>query len=170
MLSEIRNINIWHKEYAVKLTVLAFMLAFFFSGCEEKRDFKKEMKDMSWIQGTWVSEDLEYAEKWQYGDYHYTGYGYKISGYDTIPQEEMLIILDKDKILFLTKNVENYEGKFLAYAYKPEYSDLLIFENEQMEYPRRIIYRRMPFDEMRIRFEGAGGENPKAFNMKKKSS
>ena len=157
--------------WSITIRMIAFVVTIilFFSGCEEKRNYRNELDGMNWIVGSWISEDLQYAEKWKYEDKHYIGKGYKIVGYDTIPQEEMMIILDHEKILFLTRNAKVEKEKFLAFDYKPEYSDLLIFENDQIDYPRRIIYRRMPYDVMKIRFEGPDGANPKAFTMKKKS-
>lgn len=155
--------------FSTKVLTIGILVLFFFTGCKEKKQFQNEMDNMNWLVGTWVSQDLEYAEKWNFKDKHYSGFGYTISGPDTIPKEQMMIIREGDKILFLTKNAQDIEGKFLAFDYKPEYSDLLIFENDMVDYPRKIIYRRLPYDEMKIRFEGPGGANPKAFTMKKKS-
>jgi hypothetical protein len=120
---------------SVLLTILLAAMAF---SCGPKEN---EFRDgFQWISGKWSGtlDDVEVVEHWMWNKHRFEGFGYHVSEGDTVFKE----------YLFL----EEYQGipGFTAvygdngpYTFAMKHSDgqVFVFQNEDHDFPSKIIYQ-----------------------------
>lgn len=116
-----------------------FLLLLLGTSCNVQTQDNIEFSSLSWISGNYADTSRNFFEYWVIsGDNQLKGQGYSVKGSDTTFMEELTIKKADGKWCYIVKTGRE-ETIFLL---KGEAGDSLVFENEENEFPKRIIYAR----------------------------
>lgn len=128
---------------------------------------------MSWIEGKWVSTDVNnYTEVWKrVNDTCYQGLSMSPADTDSLVEERLQIVLRKNAIHFINKIEEQTEEAmtqdFVLITNTP---DSLVFSNKGLNYPNKITYKKISETIIKVNVERNGDVNPIKFEYTLKKS
>jgi hypothetical protein len=125
------------------------------------------------MEGNWVNEkDSTYHEIWKRtNDSTYTGISSSNNGKDSLVEENLKIILNKNTIKFYNEIEEQTEeSKPQAFTFISSNPDTLIFTNTEGFYPNKITYKHLANNIIAVKVERCGeGDTIKyEFTLKRK--
>jgi len=127
------------------------------SGCSNTHgDSKKIFDKLQWIEGKWVSTDVQnYSEVWKrVNDTVYEGLSYAPSQSDSLVEERPKIVRRNDSIYFISEIEEQtVEGLTQDFVMTSNTTDTLVFANNGYNYPNRITYKRINDTIMKVNVE-----------------
>lgn len=116
-----------------------FLLLFLVTSCNVQTQDNIEFSSLSWISGNYADTSRNFFEYWVIsGDNQLKGQGYAVKGSDTTFMEELTIKKADGKRCYIVKTGREET----IFHLKGETGDSLVFENEENEFPKRIIYAR----------------------------
>jgi hypothetical protein len=104
---------------------------------------QKDLNKFDWITGSWekISERYSSFEMWEkINDSTFAGKSFTISGGDTVSFESIEIQLNNGEIFYIPTVRGQNENK-PVYFKLISLNEEAIFENEEHDFPQRIIYR-----------------------------
>jgi len=117
-----------------------FLFLFVVTSCNVQTQDNIDFSSLSWISGNYADTSKNFFEYWVIsGDSQLKGQGYSVKGSDTTFMEELTIKKADGKWCYIVK----MGSEETIFHLKGETSDSLVFENEENEFPKRIIYARM---------------------------
>ena len=125
-------------------------------------DSKKLFNNLNWMEGKWVSTDVNnYTEVWKrINDTCYQGLSMSPADSDSLVEERLQIVLRKNAIHFINKIEEQTEEAltqdFVLITNTP---DSLVFTNKGLNYPNRITYKKLSDNLIKVNVERNGDEN-----------
>jgi hypothetical protein len=139
-----------------KLTiVILIIVAGAFSAIAQKPG-QDAARAFAMLQGTWKVDGRETYEKWESADSVLCGKGYKIKNGVEIVTEQLEIKLIDGVIYYLATVANQNEGATVRFKLTESGSDVLVFENPEHDFPKKIIYRKVNDDEIAVQVLGAG--------------
>ena len=119
----------------------------------------KPLKQSDFLLGTWKMEDKEQYEVWEKNkEGNLQGYSYKMQD-DRKKRMESLSIKKEDHQIIYEALVPNQnEGQAIPFVLNTELKDLLSFENEQHDFPKKIQYQKISEQEILVKVLGAEGK------------
>ena len=139
------------------------------SGGESKKIFDK----IHWIEGKWVSTDVQnYSEVWKrVNDTCYEGLALSPAKSDSLVEERPRIVRRNDSIFFISEIEEQtIEGLTQNFVMTSSSDDSMVFANNDKNYPNRITYKRMNDTIMKVNVERKSLEGPIKFEYTLKKS
>jgi hypothetical protein len=122
-----------------KSFVLLSALFLIIISCNVSKQYESEISKMHWISGYYVDTSKNFFEYWNIsGDSQLIGQGYTIKASDTSFMEDLSIKKEDGKWCYVVKT----GSKETVFVLKGEVGDILEFENNENEFPKRIIYAR----------------------------
>lgn len=116
-----------------------FLFLFVVTSCNVQTQDNIDFSSLSWISGNYADTSRNFFEYWVIsGDSQLKGQGYSVKGSDTTFMEELTIKKADGKWCYIVK----MGREETIFHLKGETSDSLVFENEENEFPKRIIYAR----------------------------
>jgi hypothetical protein len=152
----------------------AIVVILVISGCSNAQDdAKKIFNKLQWIEGKWVSTDVQnYSEVWKrVNDTLYEGLSYAPSQSDSLVEERPKIVRRNDSIYFVSEIEEQtIEGLSQDFVMTSHSNDTVVFANNGNNYPNRITYKRINDSVMKVNVErkSADGQIKFEYTLKKK--
>jgi len=135
----------------------AIVVILVISGCSNSQgDAKKIFNKLQWIEGKWVSTDVQnYSEVWKrVNDTLYEGLSYAPSLSDSLVEERPKIVRRNDSIYFISEIEEQTdEGLTQDFVMTSKTTDTLVFANNGNNYPNRITYKRINDSILKVKVE-----------------
>ena len=131
---------------------ILFLFCFALFSCGNKN---VSISDFSWLQGKWEgsSDDLYCFEQWQsFSGNSMNGIGGAVSGKDTIFSEKIKIEQRGEDVFYIPTVKENggaVDFKFTGYK-----NDSIVFENPLHDFPQRIVYFKLPNNQLYACIDG----------------
>jgi hypothetical protein len=157
--------NACRARYLIIFTVL-------FSSCSRN---EKQIEKLNWLIGNWeiIAPQGQLYEVWtKKNDSVFSGRTHMIMNNDTVFSETLSIEQKKDGLYYFPAAYNEKDGK-------PAYLKLIknnegefVFENLQLDFPRRIIYKNTRPDSLYARIEGldSGEYRKEEFRMIRKTN
>jgi len=145
------------------LLLTALVTIVVISGCNSRIiDSRKLFDNLNWMEGKWVSIDVNnYSEVWKrINDTCYQGLSISPSETDSLVEERQHIVLRKNTIHFINEIEEQTEeGMTQDFVLITNTPDSLVFSNKGSNYPNRITYKKMSDTLIKVYIERNGDEN-----------
>lgn len=149
------------------LLLTALVTIVVISGCNSRIiDSKKLFNNLNWMEGKWVSTDVNnYTEVWKrINDTCYQGLSISPSETDSLVEERQHIVLRKNTIHFINEIEEQTEeGMTQDFVLITNTPDSLVFSNKGLNYPNRIIYKKMSDTTIKVYVERNGDQSHMKF-------
>ncbi len=133
--------------------LLAIIITFTFISCSHK----PSVEDLKWLQGSWSgtgSDGTLFREMWtQESDKLFTGRGVALNAGDTVFQEAFKLQEVEGVPYYVTKVPDNPEPVLFKLSFMK--NDSAVFENQEHEFPQRIIYALQHDGVLHIRLDGS---------------
>ena len=132
-----------------KFSILAFFLILF--ACKTP----SKLSEMNWFLGKWQINESNNFEEWEkVNDFLYRGKGYQVRKNDTLITETINIVQKGKEVFYIPAVTDQNEGKPVEFKLVSKKSEKFIFENENHDFPQRIIYVKAGKDQIDARIEG----------------
>ena len=151
------------KKYLLYVSVFIFLISMF--SCKKYDAFGREIKNFDqidnakWLLGTWKTEtdSTNLEETWeQLNDSTFIGTTFYIQNKkDTLHYEVISLVEDEKGILIYDANVKGENNdEPVSFQKLIDNDSLLQFENPKNDYPKKIIYKKMPSSKLEISISG----------------
>lgn len=145
----------------MKVSIMIALFAISSGAC--LNDDSQTFKRLYALEGTWkmVTKRGAICEEWKLINADYLqNRGYRVSGNDTVINERVSLTNTKDGI-FYTSTVEDQNNqKPIAFKLSSATGNSFIFENQDHDYPKRIVYHLITSDSL-YAFIDDGSDDPK---------
>ncbi len=131
---------------------LAALASFAIYSCTADR--KDNIQSLKWMLGKWESKTAEGVlyEEWQKGDDStYLGHAFAISFEGDTTFSEKALITQRQGTITYSVTVNNEETTDFIMVSNEK---VVVFENEEHDYPQRIIYEKSNADSLYAKIEG----------------
>jgi hypothetical protein len=110
---------------------------------------------LRFFEGNWKVENSNLMEKWQLsGEDVYVGKSYTVLGKDTILNETIQLIFDRENIWCKVQVQDQNTGRTIPFRLTKCQASVFVFENPAHDYPQKIGYRRIGNDKILAWIEG----------------
>lgn len=110
---------------------------------------------VDFMAGTWKMEGKEQYEVWEpAGNGELTGYSYKLQDNQKIITETLSIKIIDHHIVYEATVPDQNEGKSIPFTLNDDIKEYLSFENIGHDFPKRIQYKRLNDDEIKVTVSG----------------
>ncbi|KAF0200202.1 MAG: hypothetical protein FD170_3705 [Bacteroidetes bacterium] len=115
------------------------LLILIFISCSVSKQNDTDISKLHWISGNYIDTTKNFFEYWTLsGDSQFNGKGYTVKASDTLFMEDLSIKKIEGKWCYIVKTSEVET----IFRLNGETGDSLVFENEENDFPKRIIYTR----------------------------
>lgn len=147
----------------MKKTILiwgvAFLMLCLLNACSQTK-----VNDLYFLIGKWKIENKNHYETWEKtGPNVLNGIVYKIDGGQKVILEKLVIKLVDNQIIYVATVFDQNDGRPIPFALNIKIKDWFVFENEEHDFPKKIMYQEQNIDELLIRVIG---NNNKGFSYK----
>lgn len=153
-----RRKSIVMKGTAYKLLVLVSLAGLISCSSEEKPEERPEnLKKFAWLEDQWKTERNKaiYEENWKWEDGKYTGTGIMERDGEKIQKELWVEEMGTDVFYKMSNPMK--KGEVNSYQYHPTGTDSFVFINDNVNYPRRIVYQIISKDSVAVELSGNPG-------------
>jgi hypothetical protein len=150
------------------IILIAGLLTLTQARCQPQRKTSGKLQKLAWLKGTWQRTDTEPGqsghERWiEVSPSEMKGWGVSMKGVDTAFVEKLKIIVEKDKIYYVSDVPENKQPVYFTIT---EITDTgFTCENPQHDFPKKIAYWKEG-DKLSATISGDGKEFTFLFTKK----
>jgi hypothetical protein len=122
----------------------------------------------SW-EGEWKSTDStgSFIETWsRINDTLYIGRGLMIANKDTLFNEEIKLVFNRNTVQYLVKAAGQNDDEIVPFAMTQFSKDSWVFENPKHDFPKRITYFLKSTDSLIATVEGIQDTIPRSFTLR----
>ena len=113
------------------------------------------LSDMDWVLGKWQINDSNNFEEWAaVNGGSFQGKSYQVRGNENVIGETMEIIRKDGAIYYIPTVLDQNEGKPVAFKLVSISAIEMVFENEEHDFPQRIVYVKNGDRQIDARIEG----------------
>ena len=162
------------KKYPISFIIFTLLLVIVSCKKTNKESKKFEAIDqLNWLIGEWENklDEGTVSESWQRTtDSTFIGHSYFIKTKDTLHSESIELIQNGEQLFYNStvkgQNSDNAEKLKLT----SESKNQLVFENAQLDYPQKIVYKLISIDSLIVTISGKqqGKQSIESYPMKKK--
>ncbi|MFC5046544.1 DUF6265 family protein [Aquimarina hainanensis] len=135
----------------------AICLLFLLASCNENKTSK-----LDFFVGTWKKEGKEQYEFWEkHPKGGLVGYSYKLVKHKKIISETLTIKNVGDHLVYGATVLNQNDGKTIEFILNPDNNEYLSFENINHDFPKKIQYKRIDTDRIKV---SVLGKNDKGFS------
>lgn len=135
----------------------AICLFFLFASCNENK-----ASQLDFLVGTWKMEGKEQYEFWEKNQKNgLVGNSYKLVGNEKFISETLRIKSVGNQLIYGATVLNQNDGKTIEFILNPDNNEYLSFENANHDFPKKIQYKRMSTDSIKV---NVLGENDKGFS------
>ena len=168
----------------MKILLYLFLLAFSLACTSGKVKNKSKdnplkiklnsISNLNWLKGSWIFTEGKnsFHEKWKSeNDSSFLGYGFVLSGIDTVEIENLTLHLVKDQLIYSVSTSKDKKVSSSEFVLASLDSAIYSFENLQYDFPKRIRYKNISETEMEVIIDGGAdsSEIDQKFSFKKLS-
>lgn len=133
------------------LVPLSFFFLFLMQSCAVNKT-----TELTFLVGTWKQENKELYEVWQQSSPHeLKGYSYKMDGNQKSVTETLTIRQIKGQVVYEATVPNQNEGKTIRFVLHRPADSLYSFENPVHDFPRKIQYKVLDADRVKVQVLGA---------------
>ena len=139
----------------MKILSTACLLVLFLS-CTESKTSRLDV-----LVGTWKMEGKEHYEFWEKNQSNeLVGYSYKLINNEKSISETLAIQSKGDRLIYGATVPNQNNGETVEFVLNPDIDSYLSFENNNHDFPKKIQYKPMSADSIKV---SVLGENDKGF-------
>lgn len=123
------------------------------------------LQNFKWLEGKWLQKETNAIiyEEWNFiNDTLFTGKNYVLNNNDTVINENLKIIKNKDIICYIATVFNQNNGNSVVFNMIKSDINSLTFENSKHDFPQLISYKRLSDNEIVANIKGNG----KSFDFK----
>ena len=156
----------------MKYIILLALSLLLFSCYNNKSGPENGMSQFSWLEGEWMdsTSDGKMVEIWnRIDDSTLVGNSIYMAGIDTIFYEEISLRMKNGKIFYIPSIQNQNNGEPVYFALTVTKKGEFTFENEQHDFPKKIVYTNPHKDSLVAFIEGptANGYKKDFFKMRR---
>ena len=156
----------------MKYIILLALSLLLFSCYNNKSEPENGMSQFSWLEGEWMdsTSDGKMVEIWnRIDDSTLVGNSIYMAGIDTIFYEEISLRMKNGKIFYIPSIQNQNNGEPVYFALTGTKKGEFTFENEQHDFPKKIVYTNPHKDSLVAFIEGptANGYKKDFFKMRR---
>ena len=122
-----------------------------------------KVSQLDFLIGTWKMEGKDQYEFWGNDQKNgLVGNSYKIVDNEKKISETLRIKIDGNQLIYQATVLNQNNGKTIEFILNPENSDYLSFENTSHDFPKKIQYKIISADSIKV---NVLGENDKGFSF-----
>lgn len=148
------------------LVIFFFLIPNLNSGITQESQKKVQLKDLSWLEGTWKRKGRRgpVFEQWtKVSNFTFEGAGFRVSEGDTVFLEFLRLEQFGNEIFYTAKVAHNkYPVPFNLVKVDEK---VFKFENPQHDFPQRIIYKQKKDGSLHTRVEGSQNGTESGFDL-----
>ena len=155
----------------MKNAILFLFVILTFTSCQKSK-VTSIIVGKDWLLGKWEnkSDEGNLLETWtKLNDSVFNGTTYFIKGKDTLHFEKMELTQKGEELVYISTTKGQNNDKPISLLQNPEIEKQLVFENPKLDYPRKIIYKRMATNRLFIEVSGIEQDKPSSirYSLKK---
>jgi hypothetical protein len=129
------------------MRILVSVLALFlFISCEVN-----ESSELDFLVGTWKRDNKEQFEVWEKNNSsNLKGYSYRIKDNQKTITETLLIKKIGDQFVYEATVPDQNEGRTVQFILNTETDSLFSFENDKHDFPKKIQYKRINDNQLKV--------------------
>ena len=140
-----------------------FILPAFFLACcgRETKPASEKTYDLinsaSWLLGKWENkaDSSLSVEYWiRESDSSFAGESHFMEGADTVSSEKIRLVQDGGSLLYIPAVSNQNEGKPVSFKMTTTTDGVLVFENTEHDFPKKIAYRKISPDSIYAEISG----------------
>lgn len=140
--------------------------------CAWTSKYTSDIKKAEWLIGTWennTSKDTIYETWKKNNDNELSGMSYIIKDKDTIVYENIQLVQEKDKLVYIPIVKNQNGGLPVRFTAKMVSENHMVFENLQHDFPQIISYTQTDTNALVAEISGSknGRERKQTFPMKR---
>ena len=124
------------------------------SSCKTQHSFE----DLKILFGTWKIEGKANYEYWVNADEELKGYSYKIVGEEKQVMETLTIKVVGGKVVYEALVPNQNNGKTIPFVLNTEIKEVLSFENNKHDFPKKIRYKKVDSSKLFVEVLGEGDQ------------
>ena len=129
-----------------------------------------ETSQFDFLVGTWKVEFKEQYEVWEKNkNNELVGYSYKLNNNQKIISETLAIKKIDKQIIYEATIPNQNEGKTIQFTLNTEIKSYFSFENNKHDFPKKIQYKKISDDELKIMVLGDNGKGFSCTQLKQKT-
>ncbi len=139
------------------LFIVFFGIVIFFNSCNSDEPRKTELEKLDWLLGSWsnITEERELYETWtKVNDTLFSGKSFMLLYQDTVFSETILIQSIGEDIFYIPTVSDQNQGKAIPFKLVLWLNSEFFFENEEHDFPQRIVYTNPQPDSLYAYVEG----------------
>jgi hypothetical protein len=119
---------------------------------------KNKLSRVDFMVDTWKMEGKEHYEVWEFKNSELTGYSYKYIDSQKVITESLSIKILKNTVIFEATVPDQNEGKTIPFTLNNEIKNYISFENVDHDFPKKIQYKRINENEIKVTVLGDEGK------------
>jgi hypothetical protein len=130
---------------------------------DSDKNEKDKIRTAHWLIGSWEfkSTDGILSENWKkLNDSTYRGESYFIKGTDTLHCETITLQQKEEDLSYLTTIIGQNNDEPISFALTETTEKQLVFENQKLDYPKKIIYNHLSKDSLVTEISGLQSGKP----------
>lgn len=154
----------------MKYYLLSLLILIQISCSKKVEKEANEMDIFNWLVGEWMDStfDGKLVETWnRIDDSSFVGSSIYMSGIDTISYEEISLKKKSNKIYYIPSVQNQNDGKPVYFELTSTKNNEFVFENEEHDYPKKIVYTNPQKDSLVAYIDGpsSNGNQKRFFRM-----
>ena len=132
-------------------------LLFLFVSCYENKTSR-----LDFLEGTWKMEGKQQYEFWEKNSKDgLVGNSYKIVNNEKLISETLSIKIVENQLIYGATVLNQNDGETIEFILNPDNDEYLSFENSNHDFPKKIQYKRISPDSIKV---SVLGENDEGFS------
>lgn len=141
-------------------------LLFLFASCKENK-----ASQLDFLVGTWKMEGKEQYEFWEKNQKNgLVGNSYKLVDNEKSISETLRIKSVGNQLIYGATVPNQNDGKTIEFILNPDNSEYLSFENANHDFPKKIQYKRISRDSIKVSVLGENEEGFSYIQIKQQTS
>ena len=131
-------------------TIVPILILFLSISCTDKKT-----SELDFLVGTWRSENKDQFEVWEKtNSYELKGYSYRVKDKLKTITETLAIKKIGDQFVFEATVPDQNEGNTIQFILNTETDSLYSFENDTHDFPKKIQYKKMGTNQLKVNVLG----------------
>jgi len=144
----------------------AICLLFLFVSCNESKTSR-----VDFLVGTWKMEGKEQYEYWEKNQKNgLVGNSYKLVDNQKSISETLRIKSVRNQLIYGATVPNQNDGKTIEFILNPDNSEYLSFENANHDFPKKIQYKKISADSIKVSVLGENDEGFSYIQIKQRTS
>jgi len=126
--------------------LVSILILFLSSSCADKK-----LSELDFLVGTWKRDNKEQFEVWEKNNsLELIGHSYRIKDNQKTITETLVIKKIGDQFVYEATVPDQNEGRTVQFILNTETDSLFSFENDKHDFPKKIQYKKMNDNQLKV--------------------